>query len=143
MSANEELAGHALRTLGIAFRSLPQETAAQSHPGAALEQGLVFLGLVGMIDPPREVVKLAAAQARGAGIRPIMITGDHPRTAVAIARELGIAQDGGVVTRAELQAMPDDTLNRTVRDVPVYARVNPEHKLRIVRTLQGHGATMR
>lgn len=142
MSANEELAGQALRTLGIAFRSLPQDMAAQHHPDTALEQGLVFLGLVGMIDPPREEVKLAVARARSASIRPIMITGDHPRTAVAIARELGIAQDGGVVTGAELQAMPDDALSRTVREVSVYARVNPEHKLRIVRTLQGHGATM-
>jgi Ca2+-transporting ATPase len=142
MSANEELAGQALRTLGIAFRSLPQDVAVQDHSGAALEQGLVFLGLVGMIDPPREEVKLAVAQARSAGIRPIMITGDHPRTAVAIARELGITHDGGVVTGAELQAMPDDALSRTLREVSVYARVNPEHKLRIVRTLQGHGATM-
>ncbi|MFC7555679.1 cation-translocating P-type ATPase [Pseudoroseomonas wenyumeiae] len=98
MSANEELAGQALRTLGIAFRSLPQGMAAQDHPDEALEQGLVFLGLVGMIDPPREEVKLAVAQARSAGIRPIMITGDHPSTAVAIARELGITHDGGVVT---------------------------------------------
>ncbi|MFC4169677.1 cation-translocating P-type ATPase [Teichococcus aestuarii] len=142
LCANEALAGQALRTLGVAFRSLPQDGTARELLGEELEQGLVFLGLIGMIDPPREEAKLAVARARGAGIRPIMITGDHPGTAAAIARELGIAHDAGVVTGTELQAMPDDALSRTVRQVSVYARVNPEHKLRIVRTLQRHGATM-
>ena len=95
-----------------------------------------------MIDPPRDEAKAAVARAKGAGIRPIMITGDHPRTAAVIAAELGIAADGRAVTGAELEKMSDETLDRTVRDVSVYARVNPEHKLRIVKALQREGMTV-
>ena len=108
----------------------------------SIEQDLVFLGLIGMIDPPREEAKQAVARAKGAGIRPIMITGDHPRTAAVIAAELGIAADGRAVTGAELEKMPDEMLDRTVREVSVYARVNPEHKLRIVKALQRDGMTV-
>ena len=110
-AVNEQLAGEALRTLGIAFRSLPRD--ALDHPDAVsdqLEQELVFLGLVGMIDPPRDEVKDAVAVAKGAGIRPIMITGDHPRTAAAIAAELGIADTATAITGAELERMSDDAL---------------------------------
>ena len=95
-----------------------------------------------MIDPPREEAREAVARAKGAGIRPMMITGDHPKTAAVIAAELGIAPDGRVVTGAELEGMPDEVLDRTVREVSVYARVNPEHKLRIVRALQRQGRTV-
>jgi Ca2+-transporting ATPase len=96
--------------------------------------------LIGMIDPPREEAKEAVARAKAAGIRPMMITGDHPKTAAVIAAELGIAETGRAVTGAALERMPDDTLDQTVREVSVYARVNPEHKLRIVKALQREGA---
>ena len=95
-----------------------------------------------MIDPPREEAKDAVARAKGAGIRPMMITGDHPKTAAVIAEELGIVENGRAVTGAELEKMPDETLDRTVQEVSVYARVNPEHKLRIVKALQRKGATV-
>jgi Ca2+-transporting ATPase len=137
---NEQLASEALRTLGIAYRSLPRD--ALNDPNAVsdeIEQEEVFLGLIGMIDPPREEVKQAVAVAKGAGIRPIMITGDHPRTAAAIASELGIATTASAITGAELERLSDEALRTTVREVSVYARVNPEHKLRIVNALQHNG----
>ncbi|HYI81691.1 MAG TPA: HAD-IC family P-type ATPase, partial [Acetobacteraceae bacterium] len=136
MRSNDELAGEALRTLGVAFRSLPKAGTDQDDLDEDVERDLVFLGLIGMMDPPREEAKEAVARARGAGIRPMMITGDHPRTAAAIAAELRIAADGRAVTGAEIERMPDEALDRTVREVSVYARVNPEHKLRIVKALQ-------
>jgi len=139
--ANEELAGEALRTLGVAFRSMPKE-AGPHEWDERIEHDLVFLGLIGMIDPPREEAKAAVARAKGAGIRPIMITGDHPKTAAVIAAGLGIATDGRVVTGPELERMSDEALARTAKEVSVYARVNPEHKLRIVKALQGQGATV-
>jgi Ca2+-transporting ATPase len=135
---NERLASEALRTLGVAFRSLPPgelEGEVDDH----IERDLVFLGLVGMIDPPREEVKDAVDLAKGAGIRPMMITGDHPKTAAAIAEELDISTEGRAITGAELEMLPDEELEREVRQTPVYARVNPEHKLRIVRALQNNG----
>src|SRR3546814_17007762 len=89
-----------------------------------------------MIDPPREEARDAVARAKGAGIRPIMITGDHPKTAAVIAAELGIVADGRAVTGAELQKTSDEAPDRTVPGVSVYARVDPEHKLRIVKALQ-------
>lgn len=107
-----------------------------------LDHGLTFLGVVGIVDPPRPEATAAIAEAHAAGIRVKMITGDHRGTATAIARELGIAPaDGtvGALTGAELQAMDDDELRDVVRDVDVYARTSPEHKLRIVRALQSHG----
>ena len=141
LAANEDLAGEALRTLGVAGRSLPKDAAGDAFD-EGIEQDLVFLGLIGMIDPPREEAKAAVARARGAGIRPIMITGDHPKTATVIAGELGIAEDRRAVAGAELEKMPDEALDRTVGEVSVYARVNPEHKLRIVRALQRGGMTV-
>ena len=142
VQSNEELAGEALRTLGVAFRLLPKDVLEQGEVDDRVEHELVFLGLIGMIDPPREEAKEAVARAQGAGIRPMMITGDHPKTAAVIAAELGIVENGQAVTGAELEKMPEETLDRTVQDVSVYARVNPEHKLRIVKALQRAGATV-
>jgi Ca2+-transporting ATPase len=140
LQINDGLAGEALRTLGVAMRSLPTEELDLNKVDEQVEQDLVFAGLIGMIDPPRAETKDAVARAKAAGIRPIMITGDHPVTAAVIASELGIAADGRTVTGVELDKMSDDELRKTVRDVSVYARVNPEHKLRIVRGLQQEGA---
>ena len=142
VQSNEALAGAALRTLGVAFRLLPKDALEQGEVDERVEHELVFLGLIGMIDPPREEAKEAVARARAAGIRPMMITGDHPKTAAVIAAELGIVDNGRAVTGAELERMPEETLDQTVQDVSVYARVNPEHKLRIVQALQRAGATV-
>ncbi|MCX6632337.1 MAG: HAD-IC family P-type ATPase, partial [Candidatus Solibacter sp.] len=105
----------------------------------ALERDLVFLGLIGMIDPPRPEARAAVARAKAAGIRAILITGDHPGTAVAIARELGIATDDRAVSAAQLDLMSDRELAAATREVAVYARVNPKHKLRIITALQSNG----
>jgi P-type Ca2+ transporter type 2C len=140
--ANEELAGEALRTLAVAFRSLPKNTFDAEDVGQEIEAELVFLGLIGMIDPPREEARDAVARTRAAGIRPIMITGDHPITARVIAEELGIAEQARVVSGAEIGKMTDEVLDQTVQEVSVYARVNPEHKLRIVQALQRGGAVV-
>lgn len=142
MAANDALAREALRTLGVAFRSLPVDRTEQGAFGEDVERDLVFLGLIGMIDPPREEAREAVARAQAAGIRPLMITGDHPVTAAIIAAELGISSQGRAVTGAELAAMTEAELDRTVQDVRVYARVNPEHKLRIVKALQRAGETV-
>ncbi|WP_417515339.1 cation-translocating P-type ATPase [Marinobacter sp.] len=136
LQANEQLAGEALRTLGVAARYLPEDDFEPDNIDDDLEQDLIFVGLIGMIDPPREEAKQAVAQARSAGIRPVMITGDHPVTAAVIGAELGICTDGRAVTGAEIDTMTDETLHQTVQEVSVYARVNPEHKLRIVKALQ-------
>jgi Ca2+-transporting ATPase len=140
---NEGLAGEALRTLGVAFRSLPRDGLQQTN-GASdeLEHELVFLGLVGMSDPPRPEVQEAVKVAQRAGIRSIMITGDHPKTAAAIARELGIATTDTAISGAELEGMSDEMLRQTVQEASVYARVNPEHKLRIVNALRANGAVV-
>jgi P-type Ca2+ transporter type 2C len=142
LQTNEELAGQALRTLGVAARELPVDALQQEVVDEHLEHELVFLGLIGMIDPPREEAKEAVVRAKGAGIRPMMITGDHPKTAAVIAGELGIATEGRAVTGAELEKMSEEALTKTVQEVSVYARVNPEHKLRIVKALQSGGATV-
>ncbi|WP_371349297.1 cation-translocating P-type ATPase [Ancylobacter sp. IITR112] len=142
MAGNDALAEEALRTLGVAFRSLPAEGREADAFKEEAERDLVFIGLIGMIDPPRPEAHEAVARARAAGIRSIMITGDHPKTAAVIAGELGIAGEGRAVTGAQLQHMSDEDLDRTVRVVSVYARVNPEHKLRIVRALQRGGETV-
>lgn len=140
---NEGLAGEALRTLGVAFRSLPRDGLQQTNGASdALEHELVFLGLVGMIDPPRPEVQEAVKVAQRAGIRSIMITGDHPKTAAAIARELGIAATDTAISGAELEGMSDEALRKTVQVASVYARVNPEHKLRIVNALRANGAVV-
>ena len=137
---NEELAGEALRTLGVAFRSLPADALEVDEVDERIEHDLVFAGLIGMIDPPRAEAKDAVARAKAAGIRPIMITGDHPVTAAVIAAELGIVENRRAVTGAELDKSSDETLFQTIKEVSVYARVNPEHKLRIVKALQREGA---
>jgi len=142
IALNEGLAGEALRTLAVAVRELPADALEHDDVDADLEQELIFIGLIGMIDPPRDEAKQAVAQAVGAGIRPIMITGDHPKTAIVIAKELGIAPDGRVISGDELHKQSDAQLDQTVRDVSVYARVNPEHKLRIVQALQRNGETV-
>ena len=144
LGINEALAGDALRTLGVAARWLPQDTL-QPHQDGSLEhveQDLVFAGLIGMIDPPRAEAKDAVRRARGAGIRPLMITGDHPRTAAVIAQELGISDTGRAITGAELEKMSDDARTKAVAEVSIYARVNPEHKLRIVDALRRTGAVV-
>jgi Ca2+-transporting ATPase len=138
----EVLAGEALRTLGVAYRPLPGDAIKTMEMDERIEQDLVFAGVIGMIDPPRQEARDAVMRARAAGIRPVMITGDHPITAAVIAGELGIATDGRAVTGAEIDRMPQDVLVRAAREVAVYARVNPEHKLRIVKALQSEGAVV-
>jgi Ca2+-transporting ATPase len=137
---NEKLTSSALRTLGVATRLLTQVEAA--NPGAidgqATERYLTFLGLVGMIDPPRPEARRAVEQAKLAGIRTILITGDHPRTAMAVAQDLEIISNGCVLSGSQLDQMSDADLQLAVRTTEVYARVNPEHKLRIVHALQQH-----
>ena len=144
LQLNETLAGEALRTLGVAGRWLEEDALAEhtAHPDGRVEQGLVFAGLLGMIDPPRPEAKDAVARAKRAGIRPLMITGDHPRTAAVIARELGITTDDRAITGSELEQLAPDVMLRTVATVSVYARVNPEHKLRIVDALRRAGAVV-
>ncbi len=144
LAINDELAGQAYRTLGVAVRRLPPDAPPASGPdlGPRVERDLAFAGLIGMIDPPRDEARAAVALARTAGTRPIMITGDHPRTASVIARELGITESDRVITGAELEDMPDAELDRAVADVSVYARVNPEHKLRIVDARRRAGAVV-
>ena len=138
LQAAEEMAGGALRVLGFAYRDL----ASDEHPAGdeEAETGLVFVGLAGMIDPPRREVAEAIRKCRLAGIRTVMITGDHRATAEAIARDLGIlSRDGRALTGAELSAMDDRELERATEETAVYARVSPEHKLRIVQALQRRG----
>jgi Ca2+-transporting ATPase len=139
LEANDALAAQALRTIGVAFRLMPA-SCAQETLGEGIERELVFAGLIGMMDPPRAEAKAAVARAKAAGVRPIVITGDHPATAAAVAAELGIASDRRAVRGAELEKMGEAELARTVQEVSVYARVNPEHKLRIVKALQAGGA---
>jgi Ca2+-transporting ATPase len=142
LRSNDALAGEALRTLGVAYVRVAAdvlETYAAA-PHASVEQDLVFVGLIGMIDPPRAEAKEAVARAKGAGIRPLLITGDHPGTAAVIAQELGISPDGRVVTGGAFEALSESERTRTAAAVSVYARVNPEHKLLIVETLRRSGA---
>ncbi len=138
-AVNAELAGEALRTLAVAVRSVPSGELAPQNADAGVEQDLAFVGLIGMLDPPREEARQAVARARAAGIRAIMITGDHPVTGGVIARELGISEDARALTGAQLERMSDEERAQAVRTVSVYARVNPEHKLRIVQALQRQG----
>jgi Ca2+-transporting ATPase len=141
LAANERLTGEALRTLAVATRTLPAD-AGEHGLDDLLEHELTFLGLIGMIDPPRPEAKAAVRRARAAGVRAIMITGDHPGTAAVIASELDIAADGRTISGADLERMSAADLDRIVREVSVYARVNPEHKLRIVDALQRGGLTV-
>ena len=131
LAANKEMADRALRVLAAAARWW--ESQPTDFSPEALENELCFIGLTGMIDPVRPEVKAAIEECRGAGIRPIMITGDHIDTAVAIAKELGILKDASeAVTGSQLDAMDDEEFERRFRDISVYARVQPEHKTRIV-----------
>ncbi len=143
IAQNDKLASDGLRVLGVAFRpltSLPDEI-----NEATIEHDLIFTGMVGMIDPPRPEVKIAVARCRAAGIRPIMITGDHPLTAQAIALELDIARESAdgaaprVITGTKLDKMTPEELQEIVKTVNVFARVSPEHKLNIVKALQKQG----
>jgi len=131
LEAVRQMASEALRVLGVASK-------ADAALGDA-EREMTFLGLVGMIDPPRPEAKAAVEQCEQAGIRVVMITGDHPLTAQAVARELGLFRAGRSVTGAELESMSDETLERDVQDIEVYSRVSPAHKLRVVTALQKRG----
>jgi Ca2+-transporting ATPase len=131
LEAARQMAMEALRVLAIAYK-----------PGAAIanaEREMTFLGLVGMIDPPRPEAKAAIGTCEQAGIKTVMITGDHPLTAQAVARELGLLKTGRVVTGAELEAMSDVDFELEVEKIDVYARVSPAHKLRVVSALQKKG----
>ena len=134
---NENLANAGRRVLGVALRPLQEIPAEEDVEG--LEADLTLLGMMTMVDPPREEVPAAVRACRRAGIRPVMITGDHPLTAKRIAADVGIDTKGRVVTGAELNQIDDDELLEMVGEVSVYARVSPEHKLRIVSALQEQG----
>ena len=135
---NDRMGGEALRVLAVACKEI--DALPDALTPDTLETGLTFLGLVGMIDPPRPEAKAAVATCRRAGIKPVMITGDHVVTASAIARELGILTDGDrAITGAELDAMTDDELDKAVEKIAVYARVSPENKIRIVKAWQRKG----
>ncbi|MFS0955408.1 calcium-translocating P-type ATPase, PMCA-type [Enterococcus durans] len=135
---NADMASNALRVLGVAYKDIteiPEELLSED-----IENQLTFVGLVGMIDPPRQEVKEAVAQCYDAGIRPVMITGDHKLTAVAIAKELAIFRSGDLaMTGVELDMMPQEVLEEEVAKYSVYARVSPEHKMRIVKAWQANG----
>lgn len=134
----EEMSADALRVLAIAYKEI--DAIPEKPTSEELENGLTLMGLVGMIDPPRPEAKMAVATCRKAGIKPVMITGDHVVTASAIARELGILQDGDqAITGAELDTMTDTELDNRVEDISVYARVSPENKIRIVKAWQRKG----
>ena len=138
LAANEDLAGKALRVIAVARKEL------DSLPGRMepeeVERGLTFLGLFGLMDPPRPEVKGAVAKCHLAGVRPVMITGDHRSTALAVAQELDIARPGDwTVTGAELDFMPQELLEQDIEKFAVFARVSPEHKMRIVQAWQKRG----
>lgn len=132
---NYQMSDSALRVLALAYKGI--DTIPLNPTSEELEQGLTFMGLVGMIDPPRPEAAAAVATCRKAGIKPVMITGDHVVTASAIARELGILEPGDkALTGAELDTMTDEQLDREVEHISVYARVSPENKIRIVKAWQ-------
>jgi len=123
-----QMAGEALRVLGMAYKRLPEMPACREDS----EAGMVFVGLAGMIDPPREEAKDAIRLCDKAGIKSVMITGDHKLTAMAVAKELGILKRGISLTGAELDKLTDQEFENSVKDVEVYARVSPAHKLRVI-----------
>ena len=147
-----DMSGRALRTLGVGYRILTDEEAARVREAAAgdgeadlsdLERNLVLAGVVGIIDPPRPEAAVAVAEAHRAGVRVLMITGDHPATAGRIAADLGIVERGApVLTGRELERMDDGALSEAVAATSVYARVAPEHKMRIVHALKSQGHTV-
>ncbi|MFR5134461.1 MAG: calcium-translocating P-type ATPase, PMCA-type [Acutalibacter sp.] len=135
---NDEMSRGALRVLAVGYKFL--EKAPEDPTSEELENGLTLLGLVGMIDPPRPEAKAAVATCRQAGIKPVMITGDHVVTASAIAKELGILEEGDkAITGAQLDAMTEEQLDQEVEHISVYARVSPENKIRIVKAWQRKG----
>ena len=135
LKVTEEMSDAALRVLGVAFKDTTEVIAPEE-----MEKDLTIIGLVGMIDPPRLEVKASIAEAKAAGITPIMITGDHKNTAVAIAKELGIADSiEQSLTGAELDDISDEEFARTINDYRVFARVSPEHKVKIVRAFKAQG----
>ncbi len=137
-AANEAMAKNALRVLALAYRDM--KSSEQRDLDERFEEGLIFVGLTGMIDPPRKEVKQAISKCKRAGIKTVMITGDHQITAEAIARELGMLPDKGLIVNGkQLQAMTDEQLDAKVDHIYVFARVSPEHKLRIVKSLQRKG----
>lgn len=131
LAINNELASEAMRVLAVAYRVL--DDSVKKYDADNVERNLVFLGLVGMIDPPREEVKKAIRECEAAGIRTVMITGDHKNTAVAIARQLGLFKEGSIaISGEELDKLNDEKFDNEVDKIAVYSRVSPEHKLRIV-----------
>ena len=139
LTANKQMADRALRVLAAAKRDWSARPADNTPEN--LEQDLTFIGLTGMIDPVRPEVKAAIEECCSAGIRPVMITGDHKDTAVAIAKELGIITDASqAITGAELDKIPDSEITEAVKRYSVYARVQPEHKVRIVNAWRANGA---
>ncbi|GAB4265050.1 MAG: cation-translocating P-type ATPase [Candidatus Promineifilaceae bacterium] len=136
LTANAKLAQQGQRVLGVAFRPLER---IEGLADEEIEQEMTFVGLVGMIDPPRPEVKTAVDECRTAGIRPVMITGDHPLTAQHIAKDLTIAENDHNLTGRQLAVMSVEELEEVVEDISVYARVSPEHKLNIVEALQDKG----
>lgn len=142
LSAAQNMAGDALRVLGMAYKRLSSGSGDTETEN--VEQDLVFVGLVGMIDPPREEVKEAVKLCDQAGIKSVMITGDHKLTAVAVARELGILKEGIALTGAEIDSMSEEELGALIEKIEVYARVSPDHKLRVIEALakKGHVVAM-
>jgi Ca2+-transporting ATPase len=141
LTAVDRLADLALRTLAVAYRPLGEDTPQPADD--SIEHDLIYLGMVGIVDPPRPEARAAIAEAHAAGLRVVMITGDHPRTAVRIAEQLGIvagdATDRAVLSGVEIEHLDEAALREAARSVRVYARVSPEHKLRIVAGLQASG----
>lgn len=142
LKVNEDMAKGALRVLGVAYKEMDKNAASFLDKGAdeRLESDLTFVGLAGMIDPPREEAKTANQLCKKAGIETVMITGDHQLTAIAVAREIGMMREGGLaLTGEELNRISDEEFEKVVEDTVVYARVLPEHKLRIVKALKKKG----
>jgi len=140
LSVAQGMAGDALRVLGMAYKQLPHAAVINE----AIEQDMVFVGLAGMIDPPREEVKEAVKLCDRAGIKSVMITGDHKLTATAIAKELGLLKEGVALSGAELDNLSDEEFEALIEKIEVYARVSPAHKLRVVEVLtkKGHVVAM-
>ena len=138
----ERMAAEGLRVLALARREVSGPSGAHALAAAGVHGGLTFVGLQAMIDPPRDEVVVAVRECQDAGIRVVMITGDHVRTASAIAEEVGIVGEGGALTGVELDALSDVELADAVTRTSVFARVSPEHKLRIVTALQASGETV-
>ena len=140
LKINHDMAKKALRVLGFAYKSLP---GSYNPVSEELENDLIFVGLQAMFDPPREKVKEAIAKCKTAGINTVIITGDHKFTAVAIAKELGLFKEGNIALSGdELDKLSDDELNRILGDIKIYARVSPEHKVRILDALKKKGYTV-